>query len=116
MEKIEVTLTHHLRNRTLKDDGNQRLLNGIGGQNDRGNVLRFLQEPGIEPTHNRAERALRPAAIARKVSQCSKNERGAYAFAAFVSLAQTFRKNPAASVPQPFLGLLRNGTSTAASL
>jgi ribosomal protein S15P/S13E len=114
VEKIETELTHHLRNRIMKDDDNQRLLNGIGGQNDRGNLLRFLREPGVEPTNNRAERALRPAVIARKVSQCSKNERGAYAFAAFISLAQTFRKNPAVSVTQAFLGLLRNGNSTAA--
>jgi transposase len=114
LEKIETELTHHLRNRIIKDDDNQRLLNGIGGQNDRGNLLRFLHEPGVEPTNNRAERALRPAVIARKVSQCSKNERGAYAFAAFISLAQTFRKNPAVSVTQAFLGLFRNGNSTAA--
>jgi transposase len=113
VKKIETELTHHLRNRPMKDDDNQRLLNGIGGQSDRGNVLRFLHEPGVEPTNNRAERALRPAVIARKVSQCSKNERGAYAFAAFVSLAQTFRKNPAVSVTQAFLGLFRHGTSTA---
>ncbi len=33
-------------------------------------MLRFLHEPGVEPTNNRAERALRPAVIARKVSQC----------------------------------------------
>jgi transposase len=113
-EKIETELTHHLRNRIMRDDDNQTLLNGIGGQNDRGNLLRFLREPGVEPTNNRAERALRPAVIARKVSQCSKNERGAYAFAAFTSLAQTFRKNPAVSVTQAFLGLFRNGNSTAA--
>lgn len=116
LEKIETELTHHLRNRVMKDDDNQRLLNGIGGQNDRGNLLRFLREPGVEPTHNRAERALRPAVIARKISQCSKNERGAYAFAAFISLAQTFRKNPAVSVTQSFLGLFRNGNSAALSL
>jgi transposase len=113
VERMEADLTHHLRNRALKDDDNQRLLNGIGGQNDRDNLLRFLHKPGIEPTNNRAERALRPAVIARKVSQCSKNERGAYAF---VSLAQTFHKNPAVSVTQAFLGLFRNGTSTATSL
>lgn len=116
VEKIEAALTHHLRNRVMKDDDNQRLLNGIGGQNDHGNVLRFLHEPGVEPTNNRAERALRPAVIARKVSQCSKNERGAYAFAAFISLAQTFRKNPAVSVTQAFLRLFRNGTSTVTPL
>jgi transposase len=115
VQKTDTELTHHLRNRVMKDDDNQRLLNGIGGQNDRGNVLRFLHEPGVEPTNNRAERALRPAVIARKVSQCSKNERGAYAFAAFVSLAQTFRKNHAVSVTQAFLGLFCNGTSAVIS-
>ena len=31
---------------------------------DRGNLLRFLDDPSIEPTNNRAERALRPAVIA----------------------------------------------------
>ena len=34
-------------------------------------------------------RALRPAVIARKVSQCSKNTRGAEAFAAFTSVIRT---------------------------
>ena len=37
----------------------------------------------------RAERALRPAVIARKVSHCSKNQCGAEAFAAFTSVART---------------------------
>lgn len=46
---------------------------------DRGNLLRFLRVEGLEPTNNRAERALRPAVIARKVSHCSKNQRGAEA-------------------------------------
>jgi hypothetical protein len=29
------------------------LLNGIGLQHDRGNLLRFLHEPDVEPTNNR---------------------------------------------------------------
>jgi hypothetical protein len=33
--------------------------------------------PEIEPTNNSAERGLRSAVIPRKVSHCSKNERGA---------------------------------------
>ena len=46
----------------------------IGGHHDRGNLLRSLHEPTtVEPTNNAAERALRPAVIARKVSHCSKN-------------------------------------------
>ena len=80
-----------------------RLLNGIGGQNDRGHLLRFLSQEGVEPTNNRAERILRPAVIARKVSHCSKNQRGAEAFSAFVSVLQTARKNNPASLTQSLL-------------
>jgi hypothetical protein len=34
VQALDDKLTHHLRNRILRDDDNQRLLNGIGGQND----------------------------------------------------------------------------------
>ena len=85
-------ITHHLRDRTLKDADNQRMLNELGTHHDRGNLLRFLEDPNIEPTNNRAERALRGAVIARKVSQCSKNERGADARAAFMSVIKTLKK------------------------
>ena len=53
---------------------------GLGGEGLRtsnGLVLLFLERPEIEPANNRAERGLRGAVIARKVSHCSKNERGA---------------------------------------
>lgn len=97
-EQIEQDLTHLLRPRRLRDADNQRLLDGIGLQHDRQRVLNFLYNPHVEPTNNRAERALRPAVIARKVSQCSKNQRGAQAFAAFTSVARTtfgaFQKLP----------------------
>ena len=51
----------------------------------RGDLLRFLEQPEVEPTNNRMKRRLRPAVIARKVSQCSKTLPGAHAFAAFTS-------------------------------
>jgi transposase len=89
---LDDDLTTLLRDRRLRDTDNQRLLNGAGAQHDRGRLLRFLGEDNVEPTNNRAERDLRPAVIARKVSQCSKNERGARAFEAFTSVLQTFRK------------------------
>jgi transposase len=85
-------LSYHLRHRTLRDRDNQRLLDGIGMQQDRGRLLTFLAVEGVEPTNNRAERILRPAVIARKVSHCSKTQRGAEAFAAFASIIQTARK------------------------
>jgi transposase len=103
VKELADQLTRHLRNRILRDDDNQRLLNGIGGQNDRGHLLRFLLQEGVEPTNNRAERILRPAVIARKVSHCSKNRRGAEAFSAFVSVLQTARKNNPASLTQSLL-------------
>ncbi len=94
-EELNGELTFHLRSRILEDKDNQRLLDGVGAQHDRVRVLSFLTEDGVEPTNNRAERDLRPAAIARKVSHCSRNERGARAFEAFTSVLLTIRKtNP----------------------
>lgn len=91
---LDLKITDHLRPRVLKDADNHRLLNQIGRHHDRGNLLRFLHSPQtIEPTNNAAERALRPAVIARKVSHCSKNERGAAAYSAFKSVIGTLRKS-----------------------
>jgi transposase len=89
---LQEELTYQLRDRRLKDPDNQRLLNELGWHHDRGNLLRFLEDPRIEPTNNRAERALRPAVIARKVSQCSKTDRGTQAFEAFTSVVRTLTK------------------------
>jgi transposase len=74
-------LGEQLRERKVSAPDNQRLLDGIGEQYRRGRVTLFLKHPEIEPTNNRAERGLRPAVIARKVSQCSKNEQGSRAYA-----------------------------------
>jgi len=106
-------LTHHLRKRILRDDDNQRLLNGVGAQQGRGNLLRFLQQEDVEATNNRAERALRPAVIARKVSHCSSNERGARAFEAFTSVIQTLRTTTTSTIGSAFARLF--APTTAAS-
>jgi transposase len=88
-QRLTQEVTYHLRDRPLRDPDNCRLLNELGWHNDRGNLLRFLKEPQVEPTNNRAERALRPAVISRKVSHCSKNTQGADAFSAFTSVLRT---------------------------
>lgn len=91
---LEWEISWHLRSRQLTDGDNQRLLNEIGRHHEGGNLLRFLHSPTtVAPTNNAAERALRPAVIARKVSQCSKNERGAAAYSAFKSVIGTLKKN-----------------------
>ena len=89
VQSIQERLTKQLHHRRLREVDNQRVLDGLGRQHDQGRLLRFLKNPAVEPTNNRAERCLRPAVIARKVSQCSKTEAGANAYAAFKSLAQT---------------------------
>ena len=100
-------ITHHLRNRCLTDPDNQRWLNHIGRHHDRGNLLQFLTDPGIEPTNNRAERVLRPAVMARKVSQCSKNTPGAQAFEACKSVVQTLAKQGVDSMVEGLYGIFR---------
>jgi transposase len=104
---LQDAITPHLRNRCLTDPDNQRWLNGIGRPHDRGNLLRFLEDPRLAPTNNRAERVLRPAVIARKVSQCSKNTPGAPAFAAFKSVVQTLAKQGIDSMVEGLYGIFR---------
>jgi hypothetical protein len=85
-------LTYHLRDRRLTDKDNQRLLDELGWHHDRGNLVRYLKDPSIEPTNGAAERGLRPAVIARKVSHGTKNPAGSTAHATFSSLFTTLRK------------------------
>jgi transposase len=106
-DALQAELTYQLRARRLKDPDNQRLLNELGWHHDRGNVLRFLVDPRIEPTNKRAERALRPAVISRKVSHCSKNSAGAHAFAAFTSVVRTLAKHGVESLVESLYQLFR---------
>jgi transposase len=52
---LQEELSYQLRDRPLKDPDNQRLLNELGWHHDRGNLVRFLDDPRLEPTNNRAE-------------------------------------------------------------
>jgi hypothetical protein len=52
-------------------------------------LLGCLDEPAAEPTNNRAERALRPAVIARKLSCGNKTTRGKRCWEILTSLATT---------------------------
>ena len=91
--RLRREVSHHLRDRPMPDRDNSRLQNELGWQDDRGNLLRFLDDPAVEPTNNRAERALRGAVIARKVSHCSRNDAGADAFSAFTSVIMTLARH-----------------------
>ena len=92
VDDLEARVKHQLRPRTLQNPDSQRLLDGLGSQHSKGRLLRFLRIRGVEATNNRSERALRPAVIQRKVSQCSKTQDGAEAFSAFSSIIRTMIK------------------------
>jgi transposase len=106
--ELRFVISYLLRERTLRDPDNRRLLKVLRRYHRRGELLRFLEDPSIEPTNNRVERALRPAVIARKVSQCSKNEAGANAFSAFKSVVQTLVKRGTGSVVEALYTLFRS--------
>lgn len=55
----------------------------------RAHLFTFLDVPGVDATNNRAERALRPAVIARKLSCGNKTARGAQTWEILASLAAT---------------------------
>jgi len=105
---VQEALTYQLRPRRLQDRDNHRLRNELGWHHDRGNLVRFLAEPAVDPTNNRAERALRPAVIARKGSQCSKNGAGAHAFEVFTSVVRTLAQKSADSLVERLCQLFRS--------
>ena len=92
VRRTKFDITWRLRNREFTDPDNQRLLDGLGRCHDEGTLVRFLDDPSIEPTNNRAERALRPAVIARKVSHCTKTASGTRAFEAWTSVLNTLSR------------------------
>jgi transposase len=55
----------------------------------------FLEVPGVEPTNNLAERQLRPAVIARKISCGQRTWKGAQAWQVHASLAASARQTGA---------------------
>ena len=111
---LREALTAQRRDRPLKDPDHQRRLHELGWHHDRGNLGRFLEDPRIEPPNNRAERAWRPAVMARQVSPCSKNGRGAHAFEVFTSVVRTLAKNGTTSLVEGLYHLFRSPNLQAA--
>jgi hypothetical protein len=108
--RIAAAVTEHLRERPIRGEANRRLLSELGGHHRQGNLLRFLDEPDtVEPTNNRAERGLRPAVIARKVSHCAKTWPGAEAHAAFTSVFGTLGQRGVRSLVDATVEVFRTG-------
>jgi hypothetical protein len=88
--RIETRMDRVL-DRHYRDPDNQRLAHRM--IKHREHLFTFLYREGVEPTNNAAERALRPAVIARKLSAGNRSPTGAETHGILASLAQTARQN-----------------------
>ena len=59
--------------------------------NDWDTVVAFVKNPSLPPTNNEAERALRHAVIARRISFGTRTTEGSCAYAALLSVIETCR-------------------------
>jgi len=59
--------------------------------NDWDAVVAFVKNPGLPPTNNEAERALRHAVISRRISFGTRTSEGSQAYAALLSVIETCR-------------------------
>ena len=87
--RLEADLDRMLRYH-LTDEDNERL--GAHLFRHRAHLLTFLYDERVQPTNNLAERQLRPAVIARKLSAGNRTLRGARTHAVLASLAATCRQ------------------------
>ncbi len=72
------------------DPDNARLARRLRKQHE--HLLRFLDHDGVDATNNLAEREIRPAVIARKLSAGNRTDAGAETHAVLASLLQTCRR------------------------
>jgi len=61
--------------------------------NEKDNLFEFVKNPYVEGTNNRAERAIRPPVIARKISGGNRSEEGARNYEILLSVTQTLHQN-----------------------
>ena len=55
-------------------------------------MIAFVHDPSLPPTNNDAERALRHAVIARRISFGTRTDEGSRCYAAALSVIETCRK------------------------
>jgi transposase len=83
--RLELLLSSRPGNSVRCDRFVRNLLRG------RGWLFPFVTDPRVEGTNNRAERALRPSVVARKISGGSRSWEGARVFATLTTIVQTLR-------------------------
>jgi transposase len=88
LQRIEERLDALIsQRRRFTDPDNARIAKRLRKQRQR--LFTFLTHPGAEPTNNRAERAIHPAVVARKMGGCSKTRTGTETHAILASVLAT---------------------------
>jgi len=101
LERLGERELHHLRGRYERGGSEALRKVGVYLRNGMGAWLTFLRRPGVEPTNNRGERALREAVVIRKIVGTLRNGKGAEVFARLMSVVGTWRakgEDPAAGL------------------
>jgi hypothetical protein len=89
VDQLWEALEGGLRNRTGASSHGERFVNEI--LRLRPWLFEFVVNPEVEATNNRAERALRPMVVARKISGGNRTERGGRVFEVLATVVQTLR-------------------------
>jgi len=102
--QLEARLDRTL-NCNYRSPANRRLANHL--RREREAMFTFLYCPGLDATNYRAEQAIRPMVVTRKVWGGNRTERGAYTQSVLVSILQTCRQQfrPATAFLQQLLHL-----------
>lgn len=78
---------HQLLRRTKRHAGNERFAKHLWTNRD--HLFNFLRHPGLDATNWRAEQAIRPAVVNRKVWGGNRTDAGAHAQSVLMSILQT---------------------------
>lgn len=89
VRQLEEALVGGLSNRVGSSSRGHRFVTEVLSIRER--LFEFVVHPEVEGTNNRAERALRPAVVARKISGGSRSWRGARTWAILATVVQTLR-------------------------
>lgn len=89
VEQLWEALEGGLRNRQGTSSRGERFVTDVLAQ--RAWLFEFVRNPEVEGTNNRAERALRPMVVARKIFGGNRSGRGAKVFEVLASVVQTLR-------------------------
>jgi transposase len=103
-DQLEDRLDSTLK-RNYRDAANRRLANHLMRERDA--IFTFLYCPGLDATNYRAEQAIRPMVVTRKVWGGNRTENGAHTQSVLVSILQTCRQQlqPATEFLQQLLHL-----------